>query len=134
MTRDEVARHVAELLGLPARWASAHRSISSYDGCERTLEVFDADAGEQLPLLRRLCSERAALEHAAGGPLVIVFHTRAETSRLYPDVVAEPYAQRNRSGELADAPRQWIASDHEGQPAVDPSDIERFSFDGDEAA
>jgi len=88
-SRADVPRRVAEILGHPARWASPGRSVGSYDGCERTLDIFNADAGEQLSLLRELRAERSDLERAAGGPLVFVFHTPAETQRLYVEVLRD---------------------------------------------
>ncbi len=85
---DAVSKRVSDLLGRPARWASAERAGGDYDGRERTIEVFNADAAEQRDLVRALRSERRGLETAVGGPLVLVFHTRAETQRLYSDVIA----------------------------------------------
>ncbi|MBI5481922.1 MAG: hypothetical protein HY906_23915 [Deltaproteobacteria bacterium] len=73
------------LEGRPVRWASA--AVGDYDGRERTLEVFLADAAEQRPLLRLLRPLRPALEAGVGGPVVVVFHTWAETFRLYPEVL-----------------------------------------------
>jgi hypothetical protein len=76
--------------GRPVRWAN--QPPGDYDGRERTLEVFNADAAEQRELMRKLRPLRGELEQAAGGPVVIVFHTRKESARLYPDFVEE--AQR----------------------------------------
>lgn len=84
MNREDVPAAVAREIGRPVRWASP---VFHYDGCERTLEIFNADVSEQVDLLRRLRSLRSELEQAAGGPIVFVFHTRSETARLYPDMV-----------------------------------------------
>jgi hypothetical protein len=73
--------------GRPVRWAEAPNLLGDYDGRERTLEVFNADAGEQRGLLRRLRDVRKELEATAGGPVVVIFHTRVESSRLYGDFV-----------------------------------------------
>ena len=73
--------------GHPVRWAPRERLVGDYEGRERTLEVFLANAAEQLPLFRGLRGVRAELEAAAGGPLVIIFHTVAETHRLYPEML-----------------------------------------------
>lgn len=89
ISRVDVPRRVAEVLGRPARWAATADSIGDYDGREHTLDVFDAEAREQLALLRALRAERAELERAAGGPLIVIFHTKAETRRLYGDVLKE---------------------------------------------
>jgi len=134
ISREDVPQRVAEILGRPARWASPGRSLGDYDGRERTLEIFSADAGEQRTLLRGLRAERPDLERAAGGPLVILFHTPSETHRLYADVLREWPPRRARYGELADAFRRWMAEDHAGQPALDPNEIERFTFEADKAA
>ncbi|HEY4238204.1 MAG TPA: hypothetical protein VGM88_00230 [Kofleriaceae bacterium] len=58
-----------------------------YDGRERTLEIFNADAAEQWILMDRLDGLLDALETTAGGPVVFVFHTRAQTAELYADVI-----------------------------------------------
>jgi hypothetical protein len=86
IARKDIPLVVSNLLdGRPTRWASS--AVGNYDGRERTLEVFEADASEQLALLRELRSVRAELRAVADGPLVIVFHTRAESERLYKDFV-----------------------------------------------
>jgi hypothetical protein len=69
--------------GRPVRWADPERLVGDYDGRERTLEVFNADAAEQRPLIRRLRPLRQELESALGGPVVVIFHTTAESARLY---------------------------------------------------
>lgn len=86
-SRDSIPYRVSELLdGRPAKWATAESTIGDYDGRERTLEVFLADATEQRDLVRAMRPHRAELEDAAGGPIIVVFHTRAETRRLYPEM------------------------------------------------
>jgi len=77
----------AAMDGRPVRWSSPRSG--DYDGRDRTLEVFNADAGEQRELLRRIRVIRGDLEQAAGGPVVVVFHTRKESARLYSEFVAE---------------------------------------------
>ena len=73
--------------GRPVRWAEAPNLVGDYDGRERTLEVFNADAKDQRMLLRRLRPVREELELAAGGPVIVIFHTSAESARLYGDFV-----------------------------------------------
>jgi hypothetical protein len=82
---EQLAAVSALLDGRPVRWSV--QQPGDYDGRERTLEVFNADAKEQRDLLRRLRPMRAALETTAGGPVVWVFHTRTESARLYSDFV-----------------------------------------------
>lgn len=73
--------------GRPARWAEVSNLVGDYDGRERTLEVFNADAKDQRMLLRRLRPLREELELAAGGPVIVIFHTSVESVRLYRDFV-----------------------------------------------
>jgi hypothetical protein len=124
LTREQIADRVSDLLdGRPTRWMSGSGAIGDYDGRERTLEVFEADPREQLDLLRRLREVRPELELAIGGPLVIVFHTSAETERLYPDVRAERYRA------LAARITEWMIRDASGEPPFDPDDIARMTVE-----
>jgi hypothetical protein len=124
LTREQVPERVSDLFeGRPARWVPAAKAVGDYDGRERTLEVFEADAREQRDLLRRLRGVRPELERAIGGPLVIVFHTVAETQRLYPEVRAERYRA------LAERIAEWMTLDHSDDPAFDPNDIARLTIE-----
>lgn len=78
---------------VPARWAEAH-ALGDYDGRERTLEVFNADAREQLELLTRFRPLRSEVETVAGGPVIVIFHTTRETTRLYAEVIAKHKEER----------------------------------------
>ena len=116
ITRDNIPQVVSNLLGdRPTRWASG--TVGDYDGRERTLEVFEADAAEQLALLRQLRPVRSELHGAAGGPLVIVFHTRAESERLHRDFVQACRQQtRAKPSPLRRPSPRWVDVDvHEGQ-------------------
>jgi hypothetical protein len=96
MTRDDIPRQVAALLGgRPVRWLPRDRLLVDFDGSMRTLEVFNADSKEQHELLRALRPQRAALEAAVGGPIIIIFHTEAESRRLYADVCDPPSRHRH---------------------------------------
>lgn len=75
---------IASLLGKPVRWAQ--NPPGDYDGRERTLEVFFADATEQRELLWKFSVIRSELELALGGKVIVVFHVHAETARLYPEI------------------------------------------------
>lgn len=82
--REQILLRVTELLDdRPVRWSDPGQFIGDYDGRERTLEVFNADAAEQRDLLRRMRPIREELEAVAGGPVVVVFHTRTESARLH---------------------------------------------------
>lgn len=117
LDRKAVPLRVSELLDRrPVRWGEA---VGDYDGHERTLEIFDADAHEQRGLLRRLRPVRDALDEAAGGPLVIVFHTRGESRRLYPEVV-EGWNRRV----LAERVASWIEERSDIHPPLTAADIE----------
>ncbi|HWO18567.1 MAG TPA: hypothetical protein VNO30_07315 [Kofleriaceae bacterium] len=84
--REELARRISDALsGRPVRWAQ--NVLGDYDGRERTLEIFNADAAEQRELFRSLRPIRKEMEAVAGGPVIVIFHTRAESARLYSDFV-----------------------------------------------
>ena len=84
--REELARRIRGVLsGRPVRWAQ--NVLGDYDGRDRTLEVFNADAAEQRELFRSLRPLRKEMEVVAGGPVIVIFHTRAESARLYSDFV-----------------------------------------------
>jgi hypothetical protein len=84
--RIDVPMVVSRLMGdRPARWTPPSLAVGDYDGRERTLEVFNAAAVEQLDLLKAIRSLRAELKEAAGGSIVFIFHTPEESLRLYAD-------------------------------------------------
>jgi len=118
-----VPQQVSALLGRrPVRWG---KMSGDYDGRERTLEVFEADAHEQRGLLRLLRPDRAELDAAAGGRLVIVFHTRVESRRLYADWV-DTWHRRALAGLVA----EWIEEKSDTEPFLEPSDIEPIRLRG----
>lgn len=123
LDRDSVVERVSTLLGdRPVRWSEM---AGDYDGSECTLEVFEADAGEQRGLLRALRPVRAELEAAAGGPLVLVFHTRAESRRLYADVLSA--WQRKR---LAQRVAEWIEQPPDTDPPFELTDVDPLRLQG----
>jgi len=79
--------------GRPVAWAGP-RAVGDYDGRERTLDVFNADARDQLDLLTRFRGLRPEIEAALGGPIIVLFHTTTETTRLYPEIVARHVEQQ----------------------------------------
>jgi hypothetical protein len=82
--RHDLMRRLSDSLsGRPVRWAK--HVVGDYDGRDRTLEVFNADPAEQGDLYRRLRPLRKEMEALAGGPVIVIFHTRAESARLYSD-------------------------------------------------
>jgi hypothetical protein len=63
LTREQVPDRVSALLeGHPTRWVASAIALGDYDGRERTLEVFEADAREQRALLRRLRDVRPDID------------------------------------------------------------------------
>jgi hypothetical protein len=52
-----------------------------------TLEVFDVDAKEQLPIHKKLRQGLQAVLEISVYRMTIIFHTRGETRRLYADFV-----------------------------------------------
>lgn len=86
-TRDEWLPELREVFcGRPVRWDE--NPFGDYDGRERTLDVFNADAFDQIGLLRRFRTVRSEVEEALGGPVIVIFHTTRETARLYAAVLA----------------------------------------------
>jgi hypothetical protein len=76
MNRAFVLLTVSELVeGRPVRWLPEDRRVGDYDGCDRTLQVFCADPKDQRRLLDKIDEHRDVLEKAAGGPMVLVFHS-----------------------------------------------------------
>jgi hypothetical protein len=69
---------VSAILERPVQWA---QSFLVYDGCERTLRVFNAELPDQIGMLERLEPHRQELKEAAGGPLVVMFFSRKQSSR-----------------------------------------------------
>lgn len=55
--------------------------------CGNTLEVFDTDAKEQLPIQKKLRDLLKEVWKISGSCVTIIFHTRGETRRLYSDFV-----------------------------------------------
>jgi hypothetical protein len=101
---DFVPQLVLLFDGRPVRWAGPPQTLGDYEGNDRTLEVFNADAAEQLELLRRLRPMRDELESAAGGPVIIIFHTRKESARLYQAFLQADAAQRGSCVETSVLP------------------------------
>lgn len=84
MNRDEVPSAVSRRLsGRPVRWATREQLVGDYDGRERTLEVFLADAKDQMALRAAIEVIRSDVAEAAGGPIVLIFHTTKESQRLH---------------------------------------------------
>jgi len=92
MTRDEWLPRLRDVFGgRTVCWAAP---LFSYDGCERTLSVFNADAGDHRELLRQFRDVRSEVETTVGGPVIVLFHTTKETARLYSDIVARDLERR----------------------------------------
>jgi hypothetical protein len=110
MKREQVPLAVSKAMGgRPVRWAPPLRAgrrhlrrlaptslllllaacRGDFDGRAHVLEIFMAEAAEQRRLLRAVRARRAKLNAAAGGLIVFVFHTPAESMRLYGPFLAE---------------------------------------------
>jgi len=72
----------------PVRWIM---NAGDYDGHERTIEIFCVDFKEQRPLLHELSLFQPILQFIIGGPPVFIFHTNAESQRLYKDFIDNWY-------------------------------------------
>lgn len=72
MTRDEWLPRLRGVFGGRAVcWSN--NPVGDYDGRERTLEVFNADAHDQRGLLRQFRDVRSDVEAAVGGPVIVMF-------------------------------------------------------------
>jgi hypothetical protein len=119
LDHDAVPMRVSLLLDRrPVRWGKV---AGDYDGRERTLEIFATDMSERRELLRKLRPVRAELDAAAGGPIVILFHTRAESRRLYADVIDAWHRKV-----LAALVAAWITERSDSEPLLEVEDIEPF--------
>jgi hypothetical protein len=86
MNRDMVPFLASARVGdRPVRWAPPDVASGDYDGRERSLEIFRVAPAERRDLLRALRPIRDEIEAAAGGPVVVIFHTPRESERLYAD-------------------------------------------------
>lgn len=78
MNRDDVVGALREVVdGRHVRWRSP--GGIHYDGVERTLEVYDVEARDQLALLKGLRAMRADIDRAASGRVVFVFYTPSQS-------------------------------------------------------
>ncbi len=69
MNREQIPFVVSRLVGgRPVRWIPSERLVGDYDGRERTLQIFNADAQDQRRLLDVVDAARGPLQEAAGGP------------------------------------------------------------------
>ncbi len=92
MIRADVPLFVSKVMGgRPTRWATQENlAYGDYDGRAQTLEVFLADARDQLALLGAIDEVKwAEIEAAAGGPIVYLFHTAKESRARYADFLHE---------------------------------------------
>jgi len=80
------------LEGRPVRWAPRERLVGDYDGRERTLQVFNADAADQRRLLEEI--------HRIASDVVVIFHSVRQSQERYADFL-EQFARERDSGELA---------------------------------
>jgi len=85
MRRDEAVRLLRDATGgRPVYWLDERTVCGDFDGCERAIDVFDVEPGEARALFHRLSGLRGQLEELAGGPVTLITHAPAETTRLYP--------------------------------------------------
>lgn len=118
MKHSDVPSILAKILNRPARWAPTNSRIGSYDGQERTLQVFNVEAKEQPLLLDHIEPYRSSLEQAAGGPLLIIFLSTRQSLR---------HAEFIKSFEF-ELPIQRIS--RKGLPALGPNCVDTESHQG----
>lgn len=88
MNRERIPFVVSRLVGgRPVRWVPSERLVGDYDGRERTLQIFNADVKDQRRLLDVVDAARGPLQEAAGGPLVIIFHSTKQSAERHGDFV-----------------------------------------------
>ena len=83
--QENVPALVSFLLRRPVRWAPGVCYAGIYDGHKNTLEVFNVNSADQFFMMQKIRPERAVLEEAIGGALVLVFHTEERTRRIFPE-------------------------------------------------
>lgn len=115
MTRDRVPFFVSRLLEWrPVRWAMP---VGDYDGRERTLEVFNADVRDQRRLLVEIDQNRSTLAEAAGGPIIVIFHSVKQTEERYQEFVRSfPRPLRGPAQAIAPPPHQCVDVADENGP------------------
>lgn len=86
-TREEWAERIQAFTRRPVRWAPADQLWGDYDGRGNTIEIFNVDGPEQRELYRGLRSLREQLEGELDSALIVIFHTRKESQRLYSDFI-----------------------------------------------
>jgi hypothetical protein len=115
MKRDKVPFFIARIIDWrPVRWAM---SVGDYDGRDRTIEVFDADAKDQRRLLAEIRKNARGIEEAVGGPLVVIFHSVKQTAERYSDFARSfPRPRKNVAGGVALPPERYVETPNENGP------------------
>lgn len=75
LERGDVPRVVTAVTGYPARWWTPEDSLP-YEGSENTLLMYGVPTREQTKVLEEIEPQRARLDAAAGGSIVVVFRKR----------------------------------------------------------
>jgi len=90
--RDFILERVSSIAdGKPTRWCDERTSLGDFDGREWALELFDVPSEQQRELHARLWRLSRLVWQQFHKPLTFIFHTPAETDRLYSWVrIAEP--------------------------------------------
>lgn len=70
--------------GRPVRWTDERTSRGDFDGRAWALELFDVPVEEKPALYERLWEIKERVRAHLGQSLTLIFHTPAETERLYP--------------------------------------------------
>jgi hypothetical protein len=115
MKRERVPFFVSRLLAWrPVRWATA---VGDHDGREHTLHVFSADAPDQRKLLAEIDAHRSVLDEAAGGPIIVIFHSTRQTAERYKDFAKSfPRPLRQFPPAVAPAPDRCLDEQDERGP------------------
>ncbi len=82
--RESIRGRVCSLVeGRPVRWADERTTLGDFAGREWTLEIFDVPEDQQRELLARLWGLKELVWEQLHKSLTFIFHTPAETDRLY---------------------------------------------------
>jgi hypothetical protein len=82
--RECIRERVCSLVnGRPVHWTDERTSLGDFDGREWTLEIFDVPDEQQRELHARLWGLKKLVWEQLHQSLTFIFHTPAETDRLY---------------------------------------------------
>ena len=87
--REKILQDISLATGMkyPLRWASSDTARGTFDGFDRTIEVFNIELAARSEFLQASRTARKDAEKILGGPIVFVFHSRAATAKHYSHLI-----------------------------------------------